>query len=85
MKLKAFGMGWMVSFDLLNLPMNMFCYSVKEASASAENLKGNLNQIFPNFFFSEGLGICIKAKDNAQPNYNPQWQVPFVAREIIEK
>ena len=62
----------------------MFCNNVKAASASAENLKrehkSNILDIF-----SEGCGMCTKAKaifklkDNPQPIFKPKRQVPFAA------
>ena len=80
----------MKSFDLWNLPINTFYDSVKTASGNGENLKRELKSNFPEIF-SEGLGICTKAKatfelkDNIQLIFKPKRQVPFATREITEK
>ena len=86
-----FGTDWIERFNLWDCPMSTFCRKIESTTSNSVNLKKELKQRFPQFFFSDGLGKCsklkakLKVKDGAQPVFKKKRNVPFATLEQINK
>ena len=88
-----FGTDWIEKFNLWDCPMSTFCRKIESTTSNSVNIKKELKQRFPLFFFffSSGLGKCpklkakLKVKDGAQPVFKKKRNVPFAALEQINK
>ena len=84
-----FGMDCIESFNLLNQPINSFCYGVNVNSNCVGKLIKELIK-FPEITL-EGLGRCTKAKatfkikENVMNILRPKKKVPFAAEASINK
>ena len=85
-----FGTDWMEEFDLLNVPINTFCYKIDGTMTNSDKLKKELKIKFPEIF-SEELGFCskVKAKFDVKENimlvFCSRRTVPYASVEIIDK
>ena len=84
-----FGTDWMEEFDLFIVPINTFCSKI-DGTTSSDKLKKELKTKFPEIF-SEGLGLCSKAKakfevkENVMSVFRSKRAVPYTSVEIIDK